>query len=229
MYFSDNPTDRYYEKMMVGIPNFRPRGEGVMVICEIEFTANDCDCMVCNHCQKKKEGTTDRNSYTTELAGYPSLTEALIETLSPIQHHAFKERLSQYLIESGFEPMIFKNDKHRIAFEKAINRMDKQNYALMAVVYLLTADYKLWKYTERYVKRNKVFFECIRLYNISDYGYTLYCAAKDLCLGTKNLTISDLADTELIAPKTFGIICNAMAIRRFGLGAFKYKERTDII
>lgn len=58
-------------------------------------------------------------------------------------------------------------------------------------------------------------------------GYTLYCTAKDLYLGTKNLTIGDLADTTIIEPKIFGVICNAMAIRRYGLGAVKFKERTN--
>lgn len=32
MYFSDNPSDRYYERMMVGIPNFKPRGHGVVIV-----------------------------------------------------------------------------------------------------------------------------------------------------------------------------------------------------
>ena len=32
MYFSDNPSDRYYEQMMVGIPNFKPRGHGVVIV-----------------------------------------------------------------------------------------------------------------------------------------------------------------------------------------------------
>lgn len=42
-----------------------------------------------------------------------------------------------------------------------------------------------------------------------------------------NLTIGDLADTTIIEPKIFGVICNAMAIRRYGLGAVKFKERTN--
>lgn len=32
MYFSDNPADRYYERMMVGVPNFKPRGHGVVFV-----------------------------------------------------------------------------------------------------------------------------------------------------------------------------------------------------
>ncbi len=97
----------------------------------------------------------------------------------------------------------------------------------MAAVYLLTADCRLWNTTARYVPRNEIMFESIRLKGSTENGYTLYCAAKDLYLGTKHLTVSDLADQSLIPPKVFGLICNAMAIRRFGLGAIASMNRGD--
>ena len=59
--------------------------------------------------------------------------------------------------------------------------------------------------------------------NTTEAGYALFCCAKDLAIGTKHLTISDLADSDLIPPKLFGVICNAMAIRRYGLGAIQFK------
>ena len=54
--------------------------------------------------------------------------------------------------------------------------------------------------------------------SVDEKAYTLFCCAKDLYLGTKHITIADLADEQLISPKMFGIICNALAIRRFGIG-----------
>ena len=64
-------------------------------------------------------------------------------------------------------------------------------------------------------------FENIKLNNCAERAYTLYCAAKDLTLGTKHLTVSDLSDANLVPPMLFRTICNAMAIRRFGLAAEK--------
>ena len=52
--------------------------------------------------------------------------------------------------------------------------------------------------------------------NFKPRGHGIY-------IGTKHLTISDLSDTELISPMLFGVICNAMAIRRYGLGAIQFK------
>ena len=50
-------------------------------------------------------------------------------------------------------------------------------------------------------------------------SYTLLCIAKDICLGTTHIALGDLADPELIPPKLYGVICNAIAIRRYGLQA----------
>ena len=94
----------------------------------------------------------------------------------------------------------------------------------MAAVYLLTANAQLWRKTVRYVYRNYIDFRQIRLSDCTIREYTLFCAAKDLYLGTDKLIVSDLADIELISPRIFDVICNAMAIRRFGIGAIQYKE-----
>ncbi len=273
MYFSDSYELRQLEKLMRAIPNFRPRGHGVVILRRYEYTEKDCDCRACPHHISREKGCgTDKcpcineritagaatlkeavaetmaaiqyppfvkrlNQYLKESEENPMyfknkkhrtvFTEAVAETMAAIQYPPFVKRLNQYLKESEENPMYFKNEKHRTAFTEAVAKLDKKDYALMAAVYLLTADCRLWSCTGRYVQRNEILFESIRLKGSTANGYTLYCTAKDLYLGTKDLTIGDLADTTIIEPKIFGVICNAMAIRRYGVGAVKFKERTD--
>lgn len=231
MYFSDSYELRQIEKLMTAIPNFRPRGHGLVILRKYEYTDKDCDCTICPYYLGKQSGcTADKCPCIDEriTAGAATLKEAVAETMVAIQYPPFVKRLNQYLKESEENPMYFKNEKHRTIFTEAVAKLDKKNYALMAAVYLLTADCRLWSSTGRYVQRNEILFENIRLKGSTANGYTLYCAAKDLYLGTKNLTIGDLADTTLIDPKAFGLICNAMAIRRYGVGAVKFKERTEL-
>lgn len=90
--------------------------------------------------------------------------------------------------------MDYRNEKHRIAFAETIEKLNQKDYALMSAVYLLTAEYALWMKAKCKVEKNGILFD----------------------------TIKDLADTELISPKMFGLICNAMAIRRFGLNAINF-------
>ena len=206
MYFSDNPSDRYYEKMMVGIPNFRPRGHGVVIV-----GSRPVEPLVIFRIQ---EGTA-------------TYREILTETTKNIKHKRFRHRLNKYLKESEMNPMQYKNEKHRLDFEEAIRKKDKKDYAMMAALYLLTADLRLWNLARKHVGKIEINFADIRLKIIHENGYALFCCAKDLCLGTKYLTVADLADTDVIPPKMFELICNAMAIRRFGLATIKTTERTD--
>ena len=119
--------------------------------------------------------------------------------------------------------MDYRNEKHRIVFAETIKRMNRKNKALMAALYLLTADYRLWQAAKPFAEQNEINMNAVRVKDCDENAYSLLCAAKDLYLGTKHLTVSDLADTELIPPKLFALICNAMAIRRFGLGAIQHE------
>lgn len=118
--------------------------------------------------------------------------------------------------------MNYRNEKHCIAFTESIAKLNRRNFALMAALYLLTAEPQLWRASRQFVQRNEISINAIRIPNSTENTYTLFCAAKDLYLSEKHLTVSDLADTGLIRPRIFAIICNTMAIRRFGLGVIKY-------
>lgn len=213
--------------MMTAVPRFRPKGGGIMVLHHFEYTAEMCDCRYCPYYRGKRKCTASQCPCIEEriVAGAASRAEVMAETMRDIHNGAFRRRLNQFIKEREELHMNFRNEKHRLAFVEAVRKLDKKNFALMSALYLLTAEHKLWMQIRNYVERNEIKFERFKPKDSTENGYTLLCCAKDLYLGTKHITISDLADTELIAPRMFALICNAMAIRRFGLGAIQYKER----
>lgn len=219
--FTNTSSLHELERLMTEIPNFTPRGHGVMILCKHEYTAKNCDCPYHTGREKKIACGLDRCSCLKEriVAETATTKEILTETMAAIKYPPFVRRLNQYLKESEINVMNFKNEQHRRTFTEAIRKLNRQNYALMSALYLLTADCRLWMAARRKTAYGCVCFEQIHLPNCSETAYTLFCAAKDLYIGTKHLSVSDLADTSLISPKLFGLICNAMAIRRFGLGA----------
>ena len=190
--FSNNPYDRRMERLMMTVPNFAPRGVG------FRFAAAQL--------------------FITTTAATP--TEILTATMRQIRCPPFRKRFNEY-IESEENPMTYINEKHRAKFTLAAKNVHRENYALLSALYLLTSDPRLWSYCKHHIAANTVFFEKIKLYDCSEKAYTLYCAAKDLTLGTKHITVSDLSDADLVPPMLFRTICNAMAIRRFGLAAIK--------
>ena len=121
--------------------------------------------------------------------------------------------------------MLYRNETHRAAFAETVEGLNQKDFALMSALYLLTADRRLLQAARPLARNGVINPDAIRIKDCNVNIYTLLCAAKDLYLGTKHLTVSDLADPNLIPPKLFALICNAMAIRRFGLGAIQYEER----
>ena len=114
--------------------------------------------------------------------------------------------------------MNYYGKKHESDFKQALERIDPNNLRVLSAFYLLTADTQLWRRVQNQVEKNCIRFDKMNLGSVDEKAYTLFCCAKDLYLGTKHITIADLADEQLISPKMFGIICNAPAIRRFGIG-----------
>ena len=120
----------------------------------------------------------------------------------------------------------FKNDKHKEAFEAAVKGMDEKDRTAMSVMYLLTADRNLWQTAKQHIKGNRLSLKKMRLFVNTEAGYTLFCCAKDILYGTEHLTVGDLSDANIVPPKLYGVICNAMTIRRYGLAAInEHKEK----
>lgn len=194
MYFMQTARYRDIEELMCQIPNFHPRGHGSVVL---------KDEMLC----------------TQDQPPPLSYAELLTTTMSAIWDKPFRKRLEQYIKEVEVRHMLYRNENHERIFKETIEKVNQNNAALLSALYLLTADFNLWKRAKPYIRQNRIDFHTIRLNGINEKGYTLFGVAKDLYLGTKYLTVGDLADKELISLDMFRIICNAMAIRRFGMKA----------
>ncbi len=65
-------------------------------------------------------------------------------------------------------PMRYKSAKHRDRFAEAIRKKDKKDSRLMAALYLLTSDIRVWNFSKQYVSKTGIDFENIRLPNITD-------------------------------------------------------------
>ena len=166
--FSNNPYDRRMERLMMTVPNFAPRGVGFRF--------------------------TEAQLFITATAATP--TEILTATMRQIRCPPFRKRFNEY-IESEGKTMTYINEKHRARVTLAARNVHRENYALLSALYLLTADQRLWNCCKHHINNGCVFFESIKLNNCSERVYILYCAAKDLTLGTKHITTSDLADIKL--------------------------------
>lgn len=140
---------------MQDIPNFAPRGHGLFI------------------------PKTELTLYENPNPPPTSLNDAIEKTMSAINCPPFQRRLEQYLKESEENPMNYRNEKHRIAFIEAIEKLNRKDYALMSAVYLLTAEHALWMIAKHSVGQNEICFDAIKLQNSTENAYTLFCCIVD--------------------------------------------------
>ena len=74
----------------------------------------------------------------------------------------------------------FRNNAHRAVFLEASRNMNRSNYALLAALYLLTADSRLWNQVKDCVHHNTIPFDQMKPKNHSTNSYAMFSVAKDL-------------------------------------------------
>lgn len=124
--------------------------------------------------------------------------------------------------------MYFKNEKHKESFMEGLRKVNKNDRDAVSTVYLLSADPSLWRRAKQATLGNRILLNNIRLRKLSEDGYVLLGAAKDIKYGTKYLSLGDLSDRSVITPKIYKLINQAMQIKRCGLAALQEANRERV-
>ena len=124
--------------------------------------------------------------------------------------------------------MYFKNEKHKKSFMEGLRKVNKNDKDTVSTVYLLSADSCLWRRAKQATLGNRILLNNIRLRKLSEDGYVLLGAAKDIKYGTKYLTLGDLSDRSLVSPKIYKLIRQAIQIKRCGLAALQEANRERV-
>ena len=114
--------------------------------------------------------------------------------------------------------MIYRDERHEHTFEKEVSmRPDSVSRALLAALYLLTADRNLWNQVRDHISLRRVYVEDMRPKNLTGTSYVYFAAAKDILSGTRNIQLMEIADPALLSMKSYMILCTALAIRSYGV------------
>ena len=124
--------------------------------------------------------------------------------------------------------MYFKNEKHKESFMEGLRKVNKKDGDAVSTVYLLSVDSCLWRRAKQATLGNRILLNNIRLRKLSEDGYVLLGAAKDMKYGTKYLTLGDLSDRSLVSPKIYKLISQAIQIKRCGLAALQEANRERV-
>ena len=121
--------------------------------------------------------------------------------------------------------MYFRNEHHRQAFRDGMKKTNRKDKETVSAVYLLSAEPCLWRRAKQASVYGKILLNNVRLSGITENGYILLGAAKDIKYGTKYLTLGDLSDRSLVSSKIYKLISQALQLRRCGLAALQEAKR----
>lgn len=122
---------------------------------------------------------------------------------------------------SNFVKKSFRNQSHKTIFEREMQHYQKQGYVLSnrftAALYILSADFFLWKSVKYHIKPNYIDFDRIDIKGAEPRSYTMYKAAKDIIYRTTTVALSDMIEKSVTDHELFMILLIAMYISRYGI------------
>ncbi len=122
---------------------------------------------------------------------------------------------------SNFVKKSFRNQNHKTIFERELQHYQKQGYVLSnrftAALYILSADFFLWKSAKYHIKPNYIDFDRINIKGAEPRSYTMYKAAKDIIYRTTTVALSDMIEKSVTDHELFMILLIAMYISRYGI------------
>lgn len=211
------------EQLMVMVPNFQPRGSGMVInnYFNCQGGGKDCDISVINVDDNCKNcGYDDWNfKINVDKKRYKDL---VMDCFGRIKNKSLRDRSKG--LSKNFKGEIFLNNQHK---ERFYNFLQEENWEtdnissrFLAILFLLSADKNLWRNSEEILKDNKIDLKKICLKDIDTNAYALYQTVKTLLSGRECIKINELTDKDLIEDITFKAVINSALINRYGTELF---------
>lgn len=208
------------EQMMMSVPNFSPRGKG-MVIMEKKTIDEKEEFKKCDYCSEFAKGacTASHCLYMTERIGYGQIHyhHIVADRFSDFSNRFFKKRLRQIVRSFRGEWFLSSYHKDRYSYLKESSSLTlKRKSEQLAIIYILSAHEELWDRAKDHIHHKAIELDKISLKGISTNGYALYQAARTIMTGKSYIQITELADDSLISAYAFKAIINAFMIAKYG-------------
>lgn len=166
-YFMYGTELQEFEQLMMLVPNFMPRGSGVIVVKK--------------HAKKDNLRCSDRNNYvggqcSEKLAVRLICYKTIVENCyREFKSYRFKKRLGRLV--RNFDGDVFINMNHRFRFCKVCRiqnvSIENRNPIYLAVLFLLTADDRLWDLAKGHIYLDCFDLKRMNLSGINTDGYAL--------------------------------------------------------
>ena len=158
-------------------------------------------------------------------APYEELVRFFLEEIPPSR---LAVRIINLKNRGEVKEFMFRSGHHKKRFREICGSGEydflHSDHGQAAAVFLLSADTFLWGRAQPCITKQGIRYREMAVHGIEPDGYTLFCAAKEMCGGTPRLSLSELGDPELIGDRLLQVILTAILISRHGIGIMAEKE-----
>jgi hypothetical protein len=224
-YFMNGLELQELEQLMMLVPNFSPRGRGIIVVHGFGKTDE----------QEREEDAlptlTEQFRFDSDIeclnsngrgASYDRFISSCFHDCKP---YRFRSRL-EYLIRNCSGDF-FTNPAHRMRFDSVCRLqeipVENRSPILLAVLFLLTADDKLWSAAKDHVFADSFDFMKMNLCGINTDCYAIYQMAKTIYTAKEYIRMDEISDKLLIGDQAFKAIIHSILIAKYGAAVFQVK------
>lgn len=208
------------EQLMMLVPNFLPRRSGIVVL--RGFVNDDEQHRVhmalpylINQLGNKAPLSGAEGSYENFIAN----------CFHECKIYRFRSRL-EYLIRTC-SGCFFTSPAHKTRFDSVCRLqeipVENRSQILLAVLFLLTVDEKLWLAAKDHVYDDCFDFKKMNLSGINTDGYAIYQMAKTIYTAKEYIRMDEIADKFLIGDQAFKAIIHSILITKYGAPVLKVK------
>lgn len=210
------------EQLMMLVPNFVPRGSGMVVV--HGFVKEDP-----HQAQVTLQNFINQvgvKSYARFLDRIEDVYDSIIANcFHECKFYSFRSRL-EYLIRTCSGDF-FISQSHRGRFDSVCRLqeipVENRSPIHLAVLFLLSADEKLWHAAKDHVYDDHFDFKKMSLSGINTDGYAIYQMAKTIFTAKEYIRMDEIADKFLIGDQAFKAIIHSILIAKYGAPVLQVK------
>ena len=210
------------EQLMMLVPNFVPRGSGMVVV--HGFVKEDP-----HQAQVTLPNLINQVGVKSQVKFLNRIDEVYDSLIAKCFHECKSHRLQsrlEYLIRNCAGDF-FISQSHRGRFGSVCRLqeipVENRSSIHLAVLFLLSADDKLWSAAKDHVYADSFDFKKMNLSGINTDGYAIYQMAKTIYTAREYIRMDEIADKFLIGDQAFKAIIHSILIAKYGATVFQVK------
>lgn len=224
-YFMNDSELQELEQLMMLVPNFSPRGRGIIVVHGFgKVDAQEKEEEVLPTLPEQFRFDLDIGCLKSNGRG-ASYDRFISSCFHECKSHRLQSRL-EYLIRNCASDF-FISQSHRGRFGSVCRLqeipVENRSSIHLAVLFLLSADDKLWSAAKDHVYADSFDFKKMNLSGINTDGYAIYQMAKTIYTAKEYIRLDEIADKFLIGDQAFKAIIHSIQIAKYGAPVLQVK------